>query len=680
VQHINPPVSETTTSNVNKDTMSVPLQETKAAVSTNTSESDGPNNTENVPVILHSAEEKLATPKDNLSQSADSDVKAKRDGIDEISVQKRNQAENISTTLGDETPNQSLCEEGTPKRLTLTHPMRPEGLPSKIADTIADGKFYDACILRKANPSIPKESLVEFLLSLSRATPIPETLISNLLVQTMDTKSFRVKLRSFIGIDVAASDARDVVIAAIKVWLWTEHEESFQKAFVANKKIESDSDCTWLLKVSVRKSVFALSRVYGEEDLFKKSVPKSEIATIVSQALANKVVVDSNMSLSLPMLGNLVSLLDSLRMEALKAKTQERVLLAALLSRRYNVSEAFSDAYVSSVIRAGEALGHEEVCEIVQDEECRASTMLPYDFFCDHRGVWEEPCRPPTGYHPDVTADELVKRAHARAAFQKSMKKLQTRLGLRGGVSDGGPYCPVTPSSTPAPSPTAAHTPNPAILYRSTSSTLKRKGSQILGETSLVIGAGATGLPDSLLNPPSHLSTPLTWDMNNSSNLPYGRHNTGDRPGIVSVGGPSFMDIKRRKTSHAPNYNKNTSSEGNKFTHKYRSTLEIEWGDVAKMFLSGGSRRNIFGKPGDMGIANLKDKGTIIAPFIKEFDFDSFASRQQEKEELISSDEDISDETVFRRHQEVLDGMKRKLDAALQKRQQQPPFQRTRKR
>lgn len=85
------------------------------------------------------------------------------------------------------------------------------------------------------------------------------------------------------------------MISAIKVWLWSEHEESFQKAFVANKKIESDSDCTWLLKVSVRKSVFALSRVYCEDKSFKKSVPKSEIATIVSQALANKVVVDSNM-------------------------------------------------------------------------------------------------------------------------------------------------------------------------------------------------------------------------------------------------------------------------------------------------------------------------------------------------------------------------------------------------
>lgn len=210
MQHLNPPVSETTTSTVNIDAISAPLQETKAAVSTNASESDGPNNTESIPVILQSAEENPSTPKDKLSQSADSDAKAKRDAIDEISVQKRNQAEDISTTLGDGTPNQPLSKEETPKRLILIHPMRPEGLPSKIADTIADGKFYDACKSRKADPSIPEEPLVEFLLSLGGATPIPETLISNLLVQTMDTKSFRVKLRPFIGNDVAASDARDV--------------------------------------------------------------------------------------------------------------------------------------------------------------------------------------------------------------------------------------------------------------------------------------------------------------------------------------------------------------------------------------------------------------------------------------------------------------------------------------
>ncbi len=202
------PVSETNLGNLNADATSATLQEKRATALTNASKSDG--SVTNNQGILQTAEPKLSFSTDKLSQHIDSEVKANSDTVEEVTEKKSNQSKDASTTLGGGTPKQSPPEHATPKRLTLSRPKRPDGLPSDIADTIASGKFYEAWKSRKENPSLPEGSLVEFLLLLGGATPIPDTLISDHLVQTMDTESFRIKLRSFIGTEVAASDARGV--------------------------------------------------------------------------------------------------------------------------------------------------------------------------------------------------------------------------------------------------------------------------------------------------------------------------------------------------------------------------------------------------------------------------------------------------------------------------------------
>ena len=351
------------------------------------------------------------------------------------------------------------------------------------------------------------------------------------------------------------------------------------------------------------------------------------------------------------MIGDMLDLLDSLRVEALKAKVQERVLLATLVSRHGKMSESFSNAYVSAIIRAGEALGHEEVCEIAQDEKCMASTMLPYDFFHDRTGLWEEPCRPQLGVHPDTTGKELKRRAHAKAVIQKSMKKLQDCLGLEGGINDGGPYfsnSTTTASPSPAGSPTAAQ----AVLVRTNSSGLKRKGSQIW-DTTVMPGTGLTGVPDSIFNP-GHWIEPMMWDNNSISNTPYGRHQVGLRPSIYSVGG-SLSENKWKQLKQFPEALQN------------RSTHEIKWEDVADMFLHGGSTRKIVLDFG--GDSNSKKK-TIIAPFVRSFDFSTLKAKVENDSEE-DSDEDISDDTILKRHQEILDNMSKKITALTEKKQQQ---------
>lgn len=334
---------------------------------------------------------------------------------------------------------------------------------------------------------------------------------------------------------------------------------------------------------------------------------------------------------------DLLRLLDSLRTDALKAKTQERVLLAALASRCGNMTEAFSNAYVSSIVRAGEALGHENVCEFGQDEECRASTLLPYDYFHDTFGVWEEPCRPTSGYYPSVGVDELKKRAHARSVIQKSMKKLQNRLSLKGGILDGGPYFPMKSKKKSKQSTMTVAPP----LQRTPSGSMKRRGSY---------DSFGQAAQESTFNP-EHQVGPMPWSTNHISHFPYGQYEVTDSPNAGK---------KKRKLNDG-----SAQRDGQiaTFAAEHSSTQELEWDNVANQFFHTDATEIDYDFSGNVHIGNKK----IFAPYVNSFDRSSLEMSDDEP----SSDEDISDETILLRHQKVLDDMKIKLDEALESRKQQ---------
>jgi hypothetical protein len=281
--------------------------------------------------------------------------------------------------------------------------------------------------------------------------------------------------------------------------------------------------------------------------------------------------------------------------------------------------------------------------------------MLPYDFFHDTVGVWEEPCRPPTGYHSDVGGDELKKQAHARSMIQKSMLKLQSRLGLKGGISDGGPYFTLSLPSPSAPStPTAVPT-----LLRTPSGNLNRRGS-FDGQS-----LSGTGPSDTLFNP-DHDVVPMIWNPDDISNLPYGLYqpleiqSTEDEKKAVSVCDDGKPDG-------------NSSS----FPTQHRSTEELEWEDVANMFFHGGSTRNLDINY-DFGSSDHLGKKTIFAPFVREFERSTLELDNDIGDDT-SSEEDVGDDIILQRHQHALRDMKLKLDSVLENRKQ-PPQQRGRKR
>lgn len=517
---------------------------------------------------------------------------------------------------------------GTKKHITpLSDPTTPPiALHQDIADLIAQAKFHEAHSLSQSKSDESGVLLVNFLLSLGATIPISQSLIANMLEKKLCSSNYQLQLHELAGSGTSATAWREVIVATISIWLWIEHRDSFDDTAVESGNDEASPNCLWLINLAIGISLSALATFFDSQSSEKCKgrtieTPNDQVAAITSKSLVSQVFVDHRTDASFPIIEDLVKLLDTLRTDALRVKTQERVLLAALASRCGSMTEAFSNAYVSSIVRSGVALGHENVCEMGQDEACRASTLLPYDYFHDNVGIWEEPCRPITGYHSSVGGSELKRQAHARSLIQKSMLRLQHRLGLKGGISDGGPYFPAKSTSRPAASSTPAAFPQ---LVKTPSGSLKRNS---------FLGLSGPGEDD--FNP-EHSVEPMIWDPDDLGNSPYGDHEF--------VGKCVVEDAS--------------------FAAQQSSTQELEWEDVANMFFHGGSTRNI-DIDYDFGSQDQQGKKEIYAPFVQPFDVTSINCETGQEP---YSDEDICDETILQRHQDGLIEMKLKLDESLEKR------------
>ena len=386
----------------------------------------------------------------------------------------------------------------------------------------------------------------------------------------------------------------------------------------------------------------------------------------------------------LPNLDNLISHLDEIRLCALRARSQERALLASLVSRRTRMTESFSHAYTSSMIRAGEALGYEDLCDVVQNESTMTSTLLSFDILSDSTGAWEDPCRPSCGFIRGLSSDELSRKAHARAHIQKSLKKLQDRHGIKGGTPNAGPYTdPQNMQGGPSGVSYSGYgnLPSPRLspsLSRS-SSGLKRKSSLGTSDISGALSNSNSSAAAALFNP-NHYSSPFLWDNDHPENMPYGRHDFNERRlrstsdlRLTSMGGK--VGSKRARTNSSSKEKDGKKQNCNEIC----STQEIKWSRVASMF-----RPVSLGSSVDKSSSSSKSKpkpmhshsapavvsgSTIFAPFCRKLE-DSSLSEASDGDGSETEEEDISDETLVKNHQKVLDGMKEKLDAMMEIRQQ----------
>lgn len=550
---------------------------------------------------------------------------------------------------------------------------------------VKSGHFHKA-----AEQLLPSQfsSAIDCLLSSSATVPIPKGLVLGPLKERLNTPGFKSA-----GSNSTPPINRDIVSAVILVWLWDEHKTIFKEAFEKNGRIDVDPNCKWFIMASIDAAVRDLSLAiadsiargegaFSEASLAQKSNSVAETgnvtlqennrgvistknldvctASIVSKALAAEVVIDAKINSVIPGYQQLLLYLDESRQGALRSKSQERTLLATLIGRKCMMSESFAYAYVSSVVRAGDALGHGELFETVQDEATMSSTMVPHDIFTDDDGYWEDPCKPENGFSAGLKGDELLRRAHARALIHKALRKLQDRHGIRGGTSTYGPLIdPGEESATVhsvgsgARSPVSSASPRPG----------KRKVS-LLTEPYVYPGTGSAAARSWAVYDPKHFCPPIEWYPEDLCNQPYGLHSRGERFRSLPLSSGKNTDEKltkklKRSTSFAV-----ASRPDSPESEMLRSTREIAWGDVASIF------RRVEVPKKSRAQAQVKEHSirlgeTIFAPFCRPIDI--IFSDDDESD----TEEDLQEETVLARHQVVLDEMKAKLNAFLEARKKE---------
>jgi hypothetical protein len=591
----------------------------------------------------------------------------------------------------DSTPSVSAVNNGLsgtiPSGLQFFVPPAPPEVPTDIASLVLQGRCQEAVKLAGPLAQSQKSSLVGYFCTVGTAVPIPKTLVANLLKERLNVPPLKSTVLGSIP-----QSSRDAAVATILLWLWKCHEQCFQRAFVKSGRIDVEPECKWLVSAAVEKAASSLGQAL-EDKSSRSSTPlaislmaiKSKgsssqktnqdkgsesfvtarldllVVSIVSKGLLAGLKVNAQADASLPNFNDMLDYLDETRKCALHSKSQERALLAALISRKATMSLSFSHAYVSSMVRAGEALGHGDLFEVVQNEEVNVSTMIPYDVFTDETGAWEDPCRPPNGFNANLTGDDLMRQAHARAMIQKSLKKLQDRHNIKGGTQVPGAYTDPPNAGTGSDSKASANSSGGSTPR----GWLKRRSS--FSEPPVQPGTGSGAATSWALYDPKHFSAPLEWKPDHMGNTPYGKHNSATRPRSLSlsqfslklpskgrgkrsasVGVSSFVEpIKEPKPDDGP---------------VKRSTREIPWVDVAGIFQNVALQVT----PKQPEVPVTPRGRTIFAPYVREVDFEDVDAISEDESD---EEEDLRDEMVLGRHQVVLDRMKEHLSTFLAARQ-----------
>jgi len=494
-------------------------------------------------------------------------------------------------------------------------PSIPPNLDSKLTSCVLEGRIHNA--LRALLESFDNlrsaavaTSMLDYLQAVGSSVPIPKALISNPLRERLNTQSMKT-----IGNGGNTPHIpRDLVVAIILVWLWMEHKDTFRRAFAKSGRIDVDPECKWLIHAAVdtvsraiiselmdasqnggplasamsnarSKSVNA-SKVADESEndnsLSASTNLDSRFAIIASEALMTELCIDEGVDSVLVMYEDFVKMIDETRIQSLRSKCAERVLLASIVAKYSTMPEFFSHAYVSSMVRAGEALGHGELFELVQDEDVSASTMIPYDIFSDETGAWEDPCRPINGFTPRLTGEDLIRLAHARAMIVKSLKKMQDRNNITGGTPVAGPYAEKT-------IPIQTEDNKSCNTQQRASGGSQRRRSTSLTDNCIRSGTGSRKIMSEAQYYPCHVSTPLFWDESCMENLPYGKYENRNRPRTFSSNSfsPGIEDAssgRKRRGNLLDAAPQESHVEAAVQDRSRRSTEEIVWSDVASVF------------------------------------------------------------------------------------------------
>lgn len=135
-------------------------------------------------------------------------------------------------------------------------PVASAGISSDVATLVLSAKCNEAIqILGLPEEFGPEGSrLVEYIVSVGTAVPIPRTMVLNLVKDRMNAPAFKNS-----GVCSIPAMSRDVIVAVILLWLWRNQEESFQRAFSKSGRIDVDPECKWFVTAAVDRAVSALA-------------------------------------------------------------------------------------------------------------------------------------------------------------------------------------------------------------------------------------------------------------------------------------------------------------------------------------------------------------------------------------------------------------------------------------
>jgi hypothetical protein len=204
--------------------------------------------------------------------------------------------------------------------LHFTPPEPPKGLSPEIAQLILDAKFHEAYAISQQTPNSSADLLIQFLLSLAAAIPIPKDSISGMLAKKL---AKRDSLKEFVGESSFALTGREVclnaksfhslfnvqlhsdlisshhfasnqiIIAIITVCLWTKNEKYNKQSYSGIKGSQNPINSNAVISFAVEKGLHALSSAVQGSSIAE--MQKGEIASIVNKSLMKKVVINKQM-------------------------------------------------------------------------------------------------------------------------------------------------------------------------------------------------------------------------------------------------------------------------------------------------------------------------------------------------------------------------------------------------
>ena len=178
---------------------------------------------------------------------------------------------------------------------------------------------------------------------------------------------------------------------------------------------------------------------------------------------------------------------------------------------------------------------------------------------------------------------------------------------------------------------------------------LKRKSSFTGREIDATGGASHVGA----LMYPAHYCAPLIVHSHDVTCMPYGKHTIVRCSASETDENVPALHKKPRQEEPSP------------VSSILRSTDPIDWCEVAKLF------QPVAVPDQAVQAGSVEQVANIFAPDVRKLEgsaWDEYADDSDYDDD--SECEDISDEAILARHQEVLDVMKQKLDVAMEQRNQ----------